>query len=228
MKKWMGLFPILLVLAACAITPSRLLPSPQNSTIDWVDFVKWQDATYTANVEINQLGKEWETAGEVGKVKYTLDGHAGANHKSKNGDAAYLKKGTKLFAMKGYDPAFRIMAEGKVYEVSEPEKAETVRDFLDIDGKVKRVILQSDQDLSFVGEFSDSHAERLIEELLAMPFEPGLRATDGKGVFFGIELNDGTMTRSLYWPETGYVNYGGMASGEMKKIFEAEMEAHGY
>lgn len=228
MRKRMLLLPILLLLSACSFNPSRLLPSSPNTIIDWVDFVKWNDTTYTANNEINTLERDWETAGEVGEVKYMLDGHAGPNHRSKNGDAAYLKKGTKLFAMKGYDPAFRIIADGKVYEVSEPEKAETIGDFLDIKDKVKRVILQSNQDLSFVREFSEEHAEQLIEELLVMPFEPNLRGTEGKQVFFGIELKDGTMTRSLYWPETGYINYGGVASERVKEIFEAEMGGYGY
>ena len=228
MKKWILLLPIVLLLAACSFNPSRFLPSPQNSVIDWEDFVQWNDSTYSANYEINQLEKDWETIGEIGKVTYMLDGHAGANHRSKNGDASYLSKGTKLYAMKGYDPAFRIIADGKVYEVSEPGQAETVGDFLDIEGKVQRVILQSDDDLSFVGEFSEEHAEQLVEELLVMPFEPQLHATEGESVFFGIELKDGTMTRSLYWPDTGYINYGGMASQKVKEIFEAEMEEYEY
>lgn len=223
MTKRMLLFPVLLLLTACSINPSS-----QNTIIDWVDFVKWNDATYEANYEMNELGKDRETAGGVGEVKYMLDGHASANHQSKNGDAAYLPKGTKVFAMKGYDPAFRIIADGKVYEVTESDTAETVGDFLDIEGKVQRVILQSEQDLSFIGEFSDEHSEQLIEELLIMPYEPDRRATEGKRVFFGIELVDGTMTRSLYWPETGYVHYGGVASEEVKGIFEVEMGEYDY
>ncbi|PIC87430.1 hypothetical protein CSV72_05535 [Sporosarcina sp. P20a] len=121
-----------------------------------------------------------------------------------------------------------IIADGKVYEVTESDTAKTVGDFLDIEGKVQRVILQSEQDLSFIGKFSDEHAEQLIEELLIMPYEPDRRATEGKRVFFGIELVDGTMTRSLYWPETGYVNYGGVASEEVKEIFEVEMAKYNY
>ena len=227
MRKWIMLLPIIL-LAACSFNPSRLLPSSHNAIVDWVDFVKWNDTNYSANYEINELEKDWETAGEVGEVKYMLDGHAGSNYTSQNGDAAYFPKGTKLFAMKGYDPAFRIIADGKVYEVSESKKAETIGDFLDIKGKVKRVVLQSEEDLSFIGEFSEEHAEQLIKELLMMPYEPDLRATEGKQVFFGIELVDGTMTRSLYWPETGYINYGGMASEKVREIFKLEMDAFDY
>ncbi|ARJ38034.1 hypothetical protein SporoP8_03465 [Sporosarcina ureae] len=223
MRKRMLLLPIVLLLTACSFNPS-----PQNTIIDWVDFVKWNDTTYEANYEINKLNKDSETAGEIGEVKYILDGHAGTNHQTKNGDAAYLQKGTKLFAMKGYDPAFRIIADGKVYEATESDKAETVGDFLDIEGKVQRVILQSEQDLSFIGEFTDEHAEQLVEELLVMPYEPDRRATEGKRVFFGIELVDGSMTRSVYWPETGYVNYGGVASQKIKDIFEVEMDENDY
>ena len=223
MRKRMLLLPILLLLTACSFNPS-----PQNTIIDWVDFVKWNDTTYEANYEINKLKRDWETAEEVGEVKYMLDGHAGTNHLTKNGDAAYLPKGTKLFAMKGYDPAFRIIADGKVYEVTESDTAETIGDFLDIKGKVQRVVLQSKQNLSFIGEFTDEHAEQLIEELLVMPYEPDRRATEGERVFFGIELADGSMTRSVYWLETGYVHYGGVASQKIKDIFEAEMDENEY
>ena len=223
MRKRVLLLPILLLLVACSFDPSRFLPSTQNSVIDWEDFVQWNDSIYSANYEINQLEKDWETDGEIGKIKYMLDGHAGSNHRLKNGDASYLSKGTKLYAMKGYDSVFRIIADNKVYEVSEPQQAEMIGDFLDIEGKVQRVILQSDYDLSFVGEFSAKYAEQLVEELLLMPFEPEMRATEGKSVFFGMELKDGTMTRSLYWPDTGYINYNGLASQKAKEIFEAEM-----
>ncbi|EGQ26099.1 hypothetical protein HMPREF9372_1907 [Sporosarcina newyorkensis 2681] len=60
----------------------------------------------------------------LGEVRYTLDGHAGANHRSKNGEAAYLPKGTELYEIKGDDPAFPILANNKLYEVSEAGKAE--------------------------------------------------------------------------------------------------------
>lgn len=227
MKKWL-LFAGFLLLSGCSSTLSNPLPSPGNSVIDWVDFVKWNDTTYSANYETNELDLDWETGEEVGKVKYMLDGHAGANHMSKNGDAAYLPKGTKLYEIKGYDPDFRIFADGKVYEVSEAGNFETIGDFLDIQGKVKRVILQSEEDLSFVGEFSEEHAAEFIEELLALPYKEEYELSEGKRVFFGIELEDGSMTRSLYWPETGYITYGGKASDRMKEIFEEEMNIAEY
>lgn len=224
MKK--GLFLIgVLLLASCSGKPAQMLPSSQSSVIDWVDFVNWDDTTYTANYETNEMDKVWKTERVLGEVTYTLDGHAGANHTSKNGDAAYLPKGTKLYEIKGYDPAFRILANDKIYEVSEAGKAEKVEDFLDIEGKVNRVILQSEEDLSFIGEFSEVHTKEFIDELLLLPYEEAGRTTEGKRVFFGIELTDGSMTRSLYWPETGYINYGTTASERLKEIFEAGMKA---
>ncbi|WP_153731668.1 hypothetical protein [Sporosarcina obsidiansis] len=227
MKNWIFIAGVLL-LAGCSADPSRLLPSSQQTIIDWVEFVKWNDTTYTANYETNELNKDWETGEVLGEVKYMLDGHAGTNHKSKNGDAAYLPKGTKLYEIKGYDPAFRILADGRVFEVSDAGSAETFGDFLDIRRKVKRVILQSEEDLSFVGEFSEEHAKEFINELLVLPYQDDHDLAEGKRVFFGIELEDGSMTRSLYWPDTGYINYGGIASERMKEIFEAEMNISHY
>ncbi|WP_301108127.1 hypothetical protein [Sporosarcina sp.] len=227
MKKWIMIVSVVL-LAGCSGNISNPLPSPLNSAIDWVDFVKWNDNTYSANYETNELDLDWETGAEVGKVKYKLDGHAGANHRSKNGDAAYLPKGTKLYEIKGYDPDLRIFADGKVYEVSEAGNFETIGDFLDIQGKVKRVILQSEEDLSLVGEFSEEHTAEFIEELLALPYKEEYELSEGKRVFYSIELEDGSMTRSLYWPETGYMTYGGKASDRMKAILEEEMNRWEY
>ncbi|GKV64989.1 MULTISPECIES: hypothetical protein [unclassified Sporosarcina] len=228
MKKRM-IIALTLLLAGCSGGQlSNPLPSPLNSAIDWVDFVKWNDTTYSANFETNERNLDWETGEEIGKVKYMLNGHAGANHKSKNGDAAYLPKGTQLYEIKGYDPAFRIFADGKVYEVSDAGNFGTIGDFLDIEGKVKRVILQSEEDLSLVGEFSEEHAAEFIKELLTLPYKEEYELFEGKRVFFGIELEDGSMTRSLYWPATGYITYGGKASGRMKEIFEEEMNVADY
>ena len=81
----------------------------------------WNDNTYEFNYKSNELERNWETGAELGEVKYMLNGNAGVNHKTVNGDAAFLSPGTKLYEMKGYDPGFRIIANDNVYEVNEPE-----------------------------------------------------------------------------------------------------------
>lgn len=226
MKKW-------ILIAVCTLMAGCTSASPQSehdeamSIIDWIDFVQWNDTNYTANYEANELKEQWVTGKELGETTYMLDGHAGMNHKAKNGDAAYLPIGTKLYEMEGYDPVFRIVADEKIYEVQEPGHAAVLGDFLDIRGKVKRVILQSEEDLSPVGEFSSEHTEEFVEELLSLPYEPRHELREGSRVFFGIELQDGTMTRSLYWPDTGELNYGSQVSERMAEIFQEEMKAAG-
>ncbi len=200
------------------------------SVIDWVDSIQWNDSDYVNNYEVNQLKEEWPVGTELGEVTFKMDGHAGANYQLKNGDAAYLDVGTKLYEMEGYDPAFRIVADGKVYEVSHPENAETIGDFLDIDGKVERIVLQSTYDLSIVGEFSQERIDEFVDELLALPYDPAVFDERGSGprVFFGMELEDGTMTRTVYYPESRVINYGAVVSDRLAEILEQETADYDY
>ena len=227
MRKLLLLLSGIFIIAGCSNGQSLqgIGQSQQaQSVIDWVDIIRWNDTDYVNNYEVNQMKEEWPIGTELSEVKFKMDGHAGANYQMKNGDAAYLDIGTKLYEMKGYDPAFRIVANGKVYEVFQPEKAETIGDFLDIDGKVKRIILQSSYDLSIVGEFSQQRIDEFVDELLALPYDPAVFDDRGTGprVFFGIELEDGTMTRTVYYPESKVINYGAVASDRLAEILEEE------
>jgi hypothetical protein len=57
-----------------------------------------------------------------------------------DGDAAYLDKGTALYAVKGYRPGFRLAArrdgEPVLFEAAENPRARTWGDLLDLGGKV--------------------------------------------------------------------------------------------
>lgn len=200
------------------------------SVIDWVDIIRWNDTDYVNNHEVNQLNEEWPMGDELGKVSFKMDGHAGANYQMKNGDASYLEIGTKLYEMEGYDPAFRILADGKVYEVFQPENAEKIGDFLDIGGKVEKIVLQSSYDLSIVGEFSEESIDEFIDELLALPYDSAVFDERGSGprIFFGMELEDGTMTRTVYYPESGVLNYGAVVSDRLAEILEEETVDYDY
>ncbi|GKV56502.1 hypothetical protein NCCP2222_24490 [Sporosarcina sp. NCCP-2222] len=215
------------MLAGCSTAATKPETDTGSSTIDWIEFVQWEDTEYIRNYATAELDNEWPIGKELGEVTFMLDGHAGTQYKIKNGDAAYLPIGTKLYEMEGYDPAFRIVANGDLYEVARPGKSRVLGDFLDIDGEVKRVVLQSSEDLSFIHEFSQKHTEEFIEQLLAIPYAPDSGRREGERIFFAIELKDGSMTRSLYLPETGYLDYGGKASPRIVEIFEEELKAAG-
>lgn len=227
MRKLLLLLCSLFIIAGCSNKQS-LQGNGQSrqaqSVIDWVDIIRWNNTDYVTNYEANQMKEEWPTGTELSEVKFKMDGHAGANYQMKNGDAAYLDIGTKLYEMKGYEPTFRIVADGKVYEIFQPENAETIGDFLDIDGKVERIVLQSSYDLSIVDEFSRDWTDDFIDELLALPYNPAVFDERGSGprVFFGMELEDGTMTRTVYYPESRVINYGAIASDRLAEIFKEE------
>ena len=226
--KWTLIVVVGILLAGCSTNPSKQDNNIFKTTIDWVEFVQWENTEYIRNYEASELDIEWPIGKELGEVAFMLNGHAGTQYQINNGDAAYLPIGTKLYEMEGYDPAFRIVANGDVFEVARPGKARLFGDFLDLNGKVERVILQSNEDLSFIHEFSQKHSEEFIEQLLTIPYAPDSENREGEQIFFAIELKDGSMTRSLYLPETGYLNYGGKASPRIVEIFEEELEAAEY
>lgn len=223
MKKWTMLLAAI-VLAGCS---DRFLTTEQ-TIIDWVDFVKWDGSTYSMNYDSDSEDRQWQKAQKLGEVRFTLDGNAGVNYKTKDGDASYLPKGTEIYAIEGYSPAFRILAGGRMFEVSEPARAETLGSFLDVAGKVERVILQSPVDGSFAGEFSEENANLFIEHLLALPYEADHMQSEGDPVFFAIQLKDGSLTSSVYWEDTGYITYGAAADEQIKNILEKETAAHNY
>lgn len=223
MKKWTMLLAAI-VLAGC----SGRFPTSEQTIIDWVDFVKWDGTTYSMNYDSDSESIQWQKAQKLGEVRFTLDGNAGVNHKTKDGDASYLPEGTEIYAIEGYSPDFRVFASGRMFEVSEPAHAETLGSFLDVAGKVERVILQSPIDGSFAGEFAEEHAELFIEHLLALPYEASYTQSEGEPVFFALQLNDGSLTSSVYWEDTGYITYGAAADEQIKNILEKETAAHNY
>lgn len=103
MKKITIVILLSLLLAGC------FLPE---TIIDWVDFVKFDDTTYMSNYS-KELASEQALGEVVSVVKFKLDGNiTNSSYRSKNGDASYREKGTKIYEVKG--------AEG-VYAVKDPQ-----------------------------------------------------------------------------------------------------------
>ncbi|PYI55426.1 hypothetical protein [Paenibacillus flagellatus] len=101
---------VLSALAAIALTATACA----QVIVDWVDFVRLDGRTYEAQWEAvvadpSRIGQE------VGSVKHMLNGNVKrANYKSKDGDAAYLDKGTKLLSLTGVDAeAAVVVADGR-------------------------------------------------------------------------------------------------------------------
>lgn len=120
MKKRMiiatGLILTVIMAVAIAWTPLRLdrfglVPIE----IDWIDVVKLNDTTYKAShprqeVSIAEIGEE------IGAIYFTMSGQVKNPHyRIKNGDAAFLPVGTKLYSIKNDVDSIAALINGKYY-----------------------------------------------------------------------------------------------------------------
>lgn len=96
-KKYMTLL-LIFVLSGCSDMPFN----QPKVVIDWVDFVKWKGTNYmsdwtTVVTSADIIGEEvGEIAFKVADVVHDSD------YRTKDGDAAFLDIGTKLFRVEGY------------------------------------------------------------------------------------------------------------------------------
>ena len=171
---------------------------------EWVDFLMVNDIHYDRMEGAPSVSDE-RLDDEVGKVKYTMEDHPCSYHKARNGDAAYLPAGTAVYALKGYKPSFRVVADHKIYQVDDNPNAETIGDLLDIEGKVAKVSLESGYDGSPIGDFTAESSERFVRELLPLRYvgfeEVYKQTAHESGVFLRVHLQDGTSLRMLFYPE---------------------------
>lgn len=205
---------------------SEQTPEPCNAIIEWVDFLMMGDIKYYQNYD-GTLPLSDDLYGEqVGEVSFMLNDHACTDHVTKNGDAAFLPVGTPVYAIQGYKPEFRVAAGNKVYEVQENANAATMGDLLDIEGKVTKVSLNSGEDGSHIGDFSDQASAAFITELLTLP-NVGFERVYEKikfesGVFLRVHLQDGTSLRMVYYPKGNAFTAGAFGTETLKELIMSE------
>jgi hypothetical protein len=191
-------------------------------SIDWVDFLVINDVEYQQNYEATREATTKQLGDKVGGVAFTLDGNVCGNHRAKNGDAAYLPVGTPVYELKGYKPEFRVVADNKIYEVDNNPNAKTVRELLDIEGKVKKVALESGYDGSHIGDFSAEASSEFIRELLLLPyvgFDVVYEKTRHEsGVFLRVHLEDGTSFRMVYYPKANAFSAGSFGTDRLNEL----------
>jgi len=136
---------------------------PCMGEIEWVDFLMINNIRYHQNFGGTKEVTSYQHGDKVGEVSYMLSEHACTNHVMKNGDAAFFPIDTDIYAVKGYKIEFRVIADNKIYEVSDNPNAATIGDLLDIEGRVEKVSLESGMDGSPIGDFSMDASSRRIE-----------------------------------------------------------------
>ena len=140
----------------------------------------------------------------------------------RDGDAAFLPVGTEIHEFNGYKPAFRVIADGKVYEVLENEGADTIGELYDIEGKVQGMSVRSSYDGSYVLDLKEEHWQTFVDEFVDLEYV-GFNAIykeygNEEGTFLDIHLEDGSSVRITYWTEANVLNPGAFGNKKMKEV----------
>ena len=217
MKKVALVLAAMLVgLAGCVSQPvtssENTNPKPAVSQpiaiIDWVDFMKLNDITYLSASRTNSI-KESDLS-PYAEIKFKVaDNVNDSSYRIKNGDAAYLEAGTPVYALKDYDPSFRLVVKRYgtflIFESDTNPNAKKGSDLLDINGKVDFISVNSAVDgKTVLASIKDPmQVVSLVTLVLAAPVDQSSRITGKEQYFLEFHLKDGTSTERSFWLDTG-------------------------
>src|SRR5579872_4495796 len=201
-----------------------------NAVIDWVNFVRFGGITYVAvdtrpgrPLAKSDLGPVFAT------VKFKLDGNVhDPGYQTKDGDAAFLDAGSKVYTVKGYSPTFRLAAQQDngltLYEADTNPQARKGGDLLDIEGKVRYIGIVSEQDgITELGAIKDrGQVARLVDEILQAPVDQKRQGGDRR-YFLAFHLLDGTVVERAYWPDTGILARGILLPAAFEQAIKAAL-----
>jgi hypothetical protein len=174
---------------------------------DYLNFVKLNGITYTTDRPV--VGRTLRE-GDLGPVYATvrcslrekLDPTRG---ELQDGDAAYLDAGSPLYQVRGYRPSFRLAArqDGRlvIFEADTNPRARVGRDLLDLQGKVRRISINSRADgTTELGAITDpGQVASMLRMLLAGPVDQRIQPTaEQPGWLLAFHLRDGTATIRAY------------------------------
>jgi hypothetical protein len=180
----------------------KLLPE---GAADYFDFVQVGGITYHAGTRpvSGRTLRDGDLGARVALVRCKLAEHMveDPGQRYLDGDAAYLDKGTALYAVKGYRPSFRLAArrdgELVLFEAVENPRARTWGDLLDLEGKVGWIGINDGSNRPLAALRDRRQVARLVELLLGSPIgKPTACADDG--VFLAFHLDDATVTTLSY------------------------------
>nr|MDQ6875646.1 hypothetical protein [Actinomycetota bacterium] len=184
-------------------------PHAENTMVDYVDFVMLGGREYIsagppATIPTAMLGAP------VGSVRCQLDKIKPAvDYRSRDGDAAILPAGTRLYAVRGYPASFRLAAvargRARLYEVDTAPAARRGVDLLPLRGLVTRITVLRDSGngsskIITLGVVTDpAQIRALIDALLAAPVNQKVQPHSWPPLLLSFNLRDGTtVLRSWY------------------------------
>jgi len=235
MLKKMGCWFILLcclMLTACSnASESREEPSDM---IEWCDFIKFNDITYTSYREAGlKLTKE-DLDKELYKVKFNvLNNVHDHTYKIKNGDAAFLPVNTKVYSIKGYNSDFYLAvlnSNGAIalYVVDNP-KAQKGEDLLDIRDKVESISIKNkgEGEIEFkdIASITDKKIiDKIVDMILKAPVDVKPREFNNKRYFIELQLKRGVNLGYWYYVDTGEYYYGIILPKEFVEIINKAVD----
>jgi hypothetical protein len=180
----------------------KLLPQ---GAADYIDFVQVGGVTYHAATrpESGQALRDGDLGTQVAAVRCKLAEHIVEDPAQRylDGDAAYLDKGTALYAVNGYRPGFRLAArrdgELVLFEAAENPRARTWADLLDLGGKVRWIGVNDGSNRPRAAIRDRQQVARLVDLLLGSRVGKQVACADD-GVFLAFHLDDGTATTLAY------------------------------
>lgn len=227
------LVSIMLSLVACSSDNNS---SPSNDEgesksgiieIDWVDFVVLNDINYHRGYMDNYKLQKDKVGKVIGKVEFTVANNIyDPKYKVKNGDAAFLEKGTNIYKLKDYSTNFRVAVysnnEWILYEADSNPKAQIGEDLLDINNKVTRIGINSETDgKTELATINDKATiNKLVEFVLTAKINQNNDNYNGERYFIKFYLDDGTYVNRCYWLESGELSSGIMLSEEFGSVIK--------
>ncbi|MEI7026972.1 hypothetical protein [Paenibacillus sp. y28] len=203
---------------------------PPYATIEYVDALKINDIRYTRNFHESDLAS-LKPSGQAGEVGYMLSGHACSDYELQNGDAALLPEGTVIYAVEGYNPEFRLLANGELYESANHSKAKVLSDLMDIQGKITGIRFEGTDDGAPLSGFSPEAVRRFEEEFLKLPYigfgamykQTGDLNRDN--YFLRVHLQDGSSFRISYWPGHRAITPGAFVTETLDTLIQTQKKA---
>jgi hypothetical protein len=199
--------------------------------INWADFIKLNGITYLASrpgsgrgLEKADLGPEFASA--QFKVSDTIHD---PEYQTKDGDTAFLDRGTPIYTVQGYAPEFRLAAtrDGQLvmYEADSNANAKLGSDLLDLRDKVQSIgIVSTDDGTTELAAIADAQqVSKLVEQILAAPVDQNRELVDdaGQSYFLEFRFKDGTSTSRMYWLGSGELVRGIYLPAEFSQAIQA-------
>jgi hypothetical protein len=194
---------IILILSGCSSKSEKY-----GAEIDWVDFIIFNNIHYSGNYYGNNILQESDIECKIGKVNFKVSENIrDPEYKIKNGDAAFLEKGTVLYKIRGYKSEFRIAVKQnnkwRIYESAINPKAKKGDDLLDIRDKVAYIGINSETDgKTELASIKDKkEVNYLVNMVLESEVNQKLIFGEGKRYFISFHLLDKTDVTQCYWVE---------------------------